>query len=171
MNGNTFAVDYYDSVTLNNATGAMNETYEILLAALIDRRGDLQMNGQCSLDDLKRLTEAAAEIQRIFTGERIDYLGEGADAARGTPAGLKKTVLSLRNLWNIVRPWKAHNYDQPIDHYILNEFIRPAMAEDQIYLIQLFCRFRFFKDWTVGRFDMPGLTEAKLLAFQGKQSV
>ena len=148
-----------------------NETYEILLAALIDRRGDLQMNGQCSLDDLKRLTEAAAEIQRIFTGERIDYLGEGADAARGTPAGLKKTVLSLRNLWNIVRPWKAHNYDQPIDHYILNEFIRPAMAEDQIYLIQLFCRFRFFKDWTVGRFDMPGLTEAKLLAFQGKQSV
>jgi prepilin-type N-terminal cleavage/methylation domain-containing protein len=33
VNGNTFAVDYYDSVTLNNATGAMNETYEILSGA------------------------------------------------------------------------------------------------------------------------------------------
>ncbi|MGD0228906.1 MAG: AAA family ATPase [Syntrophorhabdales bacterium] len=147
-----------------------NETHEILLAALIDRRGALQVNDPGSLDDLKRLTEAAAEIQRIFTGDRIDYLGEGADAARGTPAGLKKTVLSLRNLWNIIRPWKAHNYDKPIDEYILDEFIRPAVAEDQVYLIQLFCRFRFFKDWTLRQFDMPGLTEAKLLAFQGKQA-
>jgi MoxR-like ATPase len=148
-----------------------NEVYEILTAALIDRRGDLQVKNPSDLDDLKRLTDVAAEIQRIFTGEHLDYLGEGADAARGVPAGLKKSVLSLRHLWNIVRPWKAHNFNKPVEHYILNEFIRPAVAEDQIYLVQLFCRFRFFKSWGVRQIGIPGLTETKLLAFQGRQAI
>jgi MoxR-like ATPase len=146
------------------------ETYEILMAALIDRRGNLQVKNPVDLEDIRRLTEAATEIQQIFSGDHLDFLGEGADAARGTPAGLKKTVLSLRHLWNIVRPWKANNFDKPVEHYILNEFIRPAVAEDQVYLVQLFCRFRFFKTWTVEQFEVPGLTEAKLLAFQGKQA-
>jgi MoxR-like ATPase len=148
-----------------------NEAYEILTAALIDRRGDLQVKNPSDLDDLKRLTDVAAEIQRIFTGEHLDYLGEGADAARGVPAGLKKSVLSLRHLWNIVRPWKAHNFDKPVEHYILNEFIRPAVAEDQVYLVQLFCRFRFFKSWSIRQIEIPGLTETKLLAFQGRQAI
>lgn len=147
------------------------ETYEILTAALIDRRGDLQVKNPTDLDDLKRLTEVAAEIQAIFMGDHLDYLGEGADAARGVPAGLKKSVLSLRHLWNIVRPWKANNFDNPIEYYILNEFIKPAVAEDQVYLVQLFCRFRFFKDWKIGQIEIPGLTEAKLLAFQGRQAI
>ncbi len=148
-----------------------NETYEILTAALIDRRGDLQVKTPGDLDDLKRLTEVAGEIQQIFMGEHLDYLGEGADAARGLPAGLKKSVLSLRHLWNIVRPWKAHHFSKPLEHYILEEFIKPSVAEDQVYLVQLFCRFRFFKEWTVDRFEIPGLTEAKLLAFQGRMVV
>lgn len=147
-----------------------SETYEILMAALIDRRGNLTVRNAQDLNDVKRLTESAAEIQRIFMGEQLDYLGEGADAARGVPAGLHKTVLSLRHLWNIVRTWKARNFDKPIEHYILTEFIRPAVAEDQVYLVQLFCRFRFFKNWTVDRLEIPGLTETKLLAFQGRQT-
>ena len=36
VNSNTFSVDYYDSVTLNNSTGAMNETYEILSGANVE---------------------------------------------------------------------------------------------------------------------------------------
>lgn len=147
-----------------------NETYEILVASLVDARGNLQVRRPEDLDDLKRLTEAASEIQRIFMGDRLDFLGEGADAARGIPAALRKSVLSLRNLWNIVRPWKAHNFDEPLEHYILNEFVRPAVAEDQVYLVQLFCRFRFFKDWEVDDFEVPGLSEAKLLAFQGRKA-
>ncbi|HOE18675.1 MAG TPA: AAA family ATPase [Syntrophorhabdaceae bacterium] len=146
-----------------------HETYQILVASLLDRRGNLQIKGPEDLDDLKRLTEAAAEIQRIFTGEHMDYFGEGADAAREIPASLKKSVLSLRHLWNIVRPWKARNFDRPLEFYILNEFIKPAVVEDQVYLVQLFCRFRFFKTWKPDEFGIPGLTEAKLLAFQGKQ--
>lgn len=147
------------------------ETYEILVSSLVDRRGNLQIKGQSDLDSIKRLTETAAEIQSIFSGEHLDYLGEGGDAVREIPASLKKTVLSLRHLWNIVRPWKANNFDKPIETYILNEFIRPAVAEDRIYLVQLCCRFRFFKEWKAYEFGIPGLTEAKLLAFQGKQKL
>ncbi len=147
-----------------------NEMYEILSAALIDRRGNMQLKSASDMEDLKRLTEAAAEIQRIFTGDHLDFLGEGADAARGISAGLKKSVLSLRHLWNIIRPWKANNYEKPLEHYILTEFIKPAVAEDQVYLVQLFSRFRFFKTWTAGQFDIAGLNEKKLMAFQGRQA-
>ncbi len=146
-----------------------DETYGILVSSLLDRRGDLQVRDHGDLDDLKRLTEAAAEIQRIFAGEQMDYFGEGADVAREIPASLKKSVLSLRHLWNIVRPWKARNFDKPLEQYILNEFIKPSVTEDQVYLVQLFCRFRFFKTWKRDDFGIPGLTEAKLLAFQGRQ--
>ncbi len=145
-----------------------DETYEILVASLLDRRGNLQVNNMSDLDELKRLTRAASEIQTIFSGEHMDYFGEGADAARQVPATLKKSVLSLRHLWNVVRPWKARNFDRPLENYILNEFIKPSVAEDQIYLVQLFCRFRFFKTWRADLFGIPGLTDAKLLAFQGK---
>lgn len=147
-----------------------HETYQILVSSLLDKRGNLQIKSTDDLEDLKRLTEAAAEIQRIFTGEQLDYFGEGADAAREIPASLQKSVLSLRHLWNIVRPWKARNFDRPLESYILNEFIKPAVVEDHIYLVQLFCRFRFFKTWKPDEFGIPGLTEAKVLAFQGKQT-
>ncbi|MGD9577882.1 MAG: AAA family ATPase [Syntrophorhabdus sp.] len=144
------------------------ETYEILVASLLDRRGNLQIRNASDLDDVRALTESAAEIQRIFTGESVDYFGEGADAAREIPASLKKSVLSLRHLWNIVRPWKARNFDKPLEYYILNEFIKPSVIEDQVYLVQIFCRFRFFKTWKVQDFGIPGLTEERLLAYQGK---
>lgn len=147
-----------------------DETYEILVASLLDGRGNLQVKRLGDLDDLKRLTEAASEIQQIFTGEHLDYLGEGADVARQTPASLKKSVLSLRHLWNIVRPWKARNFDRPLEYYVLNEFIKPAVAEDQLYLLQLLCRYRFFKTWKVDEFGIPGLTKTKLLAYQGQQA-
>jgi MoxR-like ATPase len=145
-----------------------DETYEILVASLLDRRGNLQAGNVSDLDEIKRLTMAATEIQKIFSGEHLDYLGDGADAARKIPASLKKSVLSLRHLWNIVRPWKARNFDKSLENYILNEFIKPSVAEDQVYLVQLFCRFRFYKNWKADGFGIPGLTDGKLSAFQGK---
>ena len=136
------------------------ETYEILVASLLDRRGNLQIRNASDLDDVRALTESAAEIQRIFTGESVDYFGEGADAAREIPASLKKSVLSLRHLWNIVRPWKARNFDKPLEYYILNEFIKPSVIEDQVYLVQIL-PLPVFQDLKA-RFWNPGLTEERL---------
>jgi prepilin-type N-terminal cleavage/methylation domain-containing protein len=36
VSGNTFSVDYYDTVTLNNSSGALNETYEILSGSTVE---------------------------------------------------------------------------------------------------------------------------------------
>lgn len=146
------------------------ETYEILVASLLDKRGNMQVKDPRDLDALKRLTHAASEIQKIFSGEHLDYFGEGADAARQVPASLKKSVLSLRHLWNVVRPWKAHNFNKPLENYILDEFIKPSVAEDQVYLVQLLCRYRFFKTWKNDQFGIPSLNEGKLTAFQGKSA-
>jgi MoxR-like ATPase len=148
-----------------------DETLKILSASLIDKRGNLELNSPEDLDALKRLTQSAEEIQKIFTGEKTDVFGEGGDAARGVSASLEKSVLSMRDLQNIVKPWKAHNFDKPLDDYIYTEFIKKAIVpKDAVYLTQLFCRFEFFKDWEAEKFGISGLDKKKIEAFRAKKS-
>lgn len=149
----------------------VEETQKILIASLIDKRGNLEMNSSGDLDGLKRFAKAAGEIQKIFTGEKTDMFGEGGDAARGVSAGLEKSVLSMRDIWNVVRPWKARNFDKPLDNYIHAEFIKKATVQkDQIYLTQLFCRFGFFQDWDIEQFAIAGLDKKKLEGFRKKEN-
>jgi MoxR-like ATPase len=148
-----------------------DETLKILTASLIDKRGTLELKDKEDLEGIKRLTQAAEEIQKIFSGEKTDVFGEGGDAARGISASLEKSVLSMRDLWNIVKPWKARHFDKPLDEYIYIEFIKKAtVPKDQIYLTQLFCRFGFFKDWDAEQFGIAGLDKKKLDAFKAKKS-
>jgi hypothetical protein len=136
---------------------------------LIDKRGNLELNTADDFTAIKNLVPAAAEIQKIFKGEKLDYLGEGGDAGRGISASLEKSVLSMRDIWNIVKPWKAHNFDKPLDNYILEEFVKTAtVPKDSIYLTQLFCRYGFFKkeDWPAEKMGISGLTDKKLEAFR-----
>lgn len=148
-----------------------NETLKIILASLVDKRGYLQTENNENLDSTIKLTKSAEEIQKIFTGEKIDVFGEGGDAARGSGASLEKSVLSMRDMWNIVKPWKAKNFDKPLDDYIYTEFIKKAtVPKDAIYLTQLFCRFGFFKDWEAEKFGIAGLDKKKLEAFKAKKT-
>lgn len=147
-----------------------DEEIKILTASLIDKRGNLDMKSPEDFDALKRLAQSAEEIQKIFTGEKTDVFGEGGDAARGISASLEKSVLSMRDLWNIVKPWKAHNFDKPLDSYIYTEFIKKAtVPKDAVYLTQLFCRFGFFRDWEAEQFQITGLDKKKLDAFRAKK--
>jgi MoxR-like ATPase len=144
-----------------------DETLKIITASLIDRRGNLELKDQKDFDSIKRLTQAAEEIQKIFAGVKIDVLGEGGDAARGIGASLEKSTLSMRDLWNIVKPWKAGNFQKPLEDYILTDFIKKAtVPRDQVYLTQLFCRFGFFKEWDESKFNMPAIDKKKLDAFR-----
>lgn len=146
----------------------LEETLKILTASLIDKRGNLELKQGDDYEALKNLVKAAEEIQKIFTGEKIDLAGEGADAAIGRGGNLEKSVLSLRDIWNIVKPWKAANFDKPLENYAYSEFIKKAtVPRDAIYLIQLFCRFGFFKKWKAEDFGIAGLDKKKLEAFQG----
>lgn len=146
------------------------ETSRILVSSLVDKRGSVELKSLEDVETLKRLTLAAEEIQKIFTGEKTDVFGEGGDAARGISASLEKSVLSMRDLWNIVKPWKVHNFDKSLDDYIFTEFIKKAtVPKDAIYLTQLFCRFGFFKDWEAEQFQIGGLDKKKLSAFKSSK--
>lgn len=143
------------------------ETLKVITASLIDKRGKLELKDKEDFGAMERLTQAASEIQKIFTGEKSDIFGEGGDAARGISASLEKSVLSMRDIWNIVKPWKANNFDKPLDDYIHSEFIKKAtVPKDAVYLTQLFCRFGFFKDWEPEKFGIVGLDKKKLEAFR-----
>lgn len=148
-----------------------DETLKILTASLIDKRGTLELKDKEDLEGIKQLTQAAEEIQKIFSGEKTDVFGEGGDAARGISASLEKSVLSMRDLWNVVKPWKAHNFDKSLDDYVYTEFIKKAtVPKDAVYLTQLFCRFGFFKDWEAEQFGLVGLDKKKIEAFKAKKS-
>jgi len=143
------------------------ETYKILIASLIDKRGDLELERKEDLADIKKLTQAATYIQGVFTGEKYDDKLEGGNAARGVSASLEKSVLSMRDLWNIVKPWKAAGFCQPLEKYILTEFIKKATVPgDAIRLAQIFCQYRFFSDWKAEDFGISGLTQAKIESHQ-----
>lgn len=145
------------------------EIEQIVMASLIDKRGDLDINME-KFESIKRLIQSAGEIQKIFTGEKTDVFGEGGDAARGVSANLEKSVLSMRDIWNIVKAWKAKNFDKLLDDYILNEFIKKSTVQhDQIYLTQLFCRFGFFKDWSAEKIGISGLDDKKIKAFKASK--
>lgn len=144
-----------------------NETLQIIAASLVDKRADLELPRSQDFDALRRLAQAAEEIQKIFSGEKSDVKGYGGDAVRSIGANLEKSVLSMRDLWNIIRTWKARNFDKPLDDYVYSEFIKKAtVPKDAIYLVQIFCRFRFFTGWTADKFGIPGLSDDKLKAFQ-----
>lgn len=145
----------------------VNETLQIIAASLIDKRANLELPRPQDFDALRRLAQAAEEIQNIFSGEKSDVKGYGGDAVRNIGANLEKSTLSMRDLWNIIRTWKARNFDKPLDDYIYSEFIKKAtVPKDAIYLAQIFCRFRFFSGWTADKFGIPGLSDDKLKAFQ-----
>jgi MoxR-like ATPase len=145
------------------------EIMQVVTASLVDKRGDLDIDIE-KFESIKKLIQSAEEIQKIFTGEKTDVFGEGGDAARGVSANLEKSVLSMRDIWNIVRAWKAKNFDKSLDDYILNEFIKKStVPHDQIYLTQLFCRFGFFNDWDAEKIGISGLDESKLRAFKASR--
>jgi len=146
-----------------------NESYDILLAALIDRRGALKIGSRQNLEDLKNLCQAAKFVQDVFTGEKTDFMGEGAEASRGIGTSLENATLSIGELLDIVKGWKAENFTRPLEDFILSEFIQSqTVRQDQRNLVKIFCLHGFFKDKKAKDFDISGLTEEKLLAYRAE---
>ncbi|MHB8362255.1 MAG: AAA family ATPase [Patescibacteria group bacterium] len=149
-----------------------DELREILSGFVVDKKG----NSLIGEEDFKTLmvffVNASEEIQKIYGGEKTDFFGEGGNAVTQISANLEKSVLSVRTIWSIVKSWREDGFSQPLDIYIYKEFIESAtVKQDQIYLVQIFCRFGFFKDWTVDQFGISGLSEDKLRAFRGRSNI
>jgi MoxR-like ATPase len=144
-----------------------NETLDILVSSLLDKRGNLKLASSQDVDSLKRLVKYAKETQDIFAGIKTDFFGIGGDPTTRKSANLEKSVLSMRDLWNVVKIWKTHNFEKPLDDYIYSEFITKTVdSHDQIYLVQLACRFGFFANWAAEKFNITGINNQTLEGFK-----
>lgn len=140
------------------------------MANLADRRGNVILGQSNDLQDLFNLTSAAKFVQDVFTGEKTDFMGEGAVGSRGKGASLEKATLSIGDLLDVVRPWKADNFSKPLEEYILSEFIRSQTVRfDQLNLVKIFALHGFFQTRKAEDFGISGLTEEKLAAYRGER--
>ncbi len=133
--------------SLEDTAGKENELFQLLLADIINKNGDMEIP-EDSPKKLWNLAKAARLIQNVFAGKEIDgayYFREaGGRAARYF---LQENVLSIRALENIISQWKAEGYEKELDCYVYNNFIKEGtVASDRAYLYQVLKdQFGFFK--------------------------
>lgn len=138
-----------------------NELYQLLLAHMIDKNGNLDAP-KSAMDDLWRLAKAARVTQDLFSGKNSGDAYYAQDATgKGIAYKLQKSVLALRGLDRIIRQWKADDFSKELDAYLWNDFVGEAVvAEDRLFLYQLLKnQFGFFsgKNWP----EAPGIEKAK----------
>jgi hypothetical protein len=124
---------------LDEEAGAENELFQILVARIMDKNGNIEAP-EGSLKKLWRLAQAARVTQDVFAGRQVKdafYFKQGG--ARSTPYMLKEAVLSLRGMDAVISQWQKDGYKYELDHYIHTEFVSQSTnAADKAYLYQLF---------------------------------
>lgn len=136
---------------LAHDAGPQNELFQVMLAKVMDRHGNLQIPKD-SLNSLWNLAKAARVTQDVFAGREVDsaFFFQMAGAPRGVQYFLKESVLSLRALDAVLSQWQNDGYKNELDYYIWNEFIaQSTQPSDRAYLYQLLQnRFGFFQgEW------------------------
>ena len=133
--------------TLEDERGPDNELFQLILAKLADKEGNVTVP-EGSLPALWRLAEAARLIQDVFAGRETNsayYFREAGGKA--TKYILKKSTLSLRDLGHILDAWKGDNFRMELDHYLYKDFVGQAVdLNDRAYLYQTMKdQFGFFR--------------------------
>lgn len=133
--------------TLDSEAGSDNELFQILLARMMDKHGNIEAPKD-SIRKLWRLAQAARVTQDVFAGRQVKdayYFKQGG--ARATQYSLKESVLSLRAMDKIVSMWQRDGYKNELDHYIHSELVSQSTnAADKAYLYQQFKdQFGFFQ--------------------------
>ena len=132
---------------LEDKRGTKNEQYQLLLAKLADRSGNI-IAPEKILKDLWRLAQAARILQDVFAGRQVEsayYYQEAGGKA--TAYMLKKSALTLRELGRILDVWKGDNFQKELDYYLYNDFVKEATdLNDRAYLYQTLQKiYGFFK--------------------------
>jgi len=124
---------------LRDEAGPENELYQILLARMMDKNGNIEAP-EGTLKDLWRLAQAARVSQDVFAGKQVKdafYFKQGG--ARATQYMLKESVLSLRGMDAIISQWQKEGYRRELDYYLYKEFVgQSTTPADKAYLYQLF---------------------------------
>jgi len=141
--------DYLPQQTDGNLeaeAGEGNELFHLMLARAIDKNGNLEAPRDSVLK-LWNLAKAARVTEDVFAGREVSnafYFQQGG--GRSVRYLLKKSVLSIRAIDNVITQWQKDGYQREIDYYLWKEFVsQSTVASDKAYLYQMFKdRFGFF---------------------------
>jgi MoxR-like ATPase len=132
--------------TLGTEAGEGNELYQVMLARIMDKRGNMDVP-EGTPEALWLLAQAARVTQEVFSGKNKNdkyFYTEGI--GRPVSYTLVEGVMSMRGIEKVINQWQKEGYAHELDHYLFNEFInQPTVTADKAYLYQLFReRFGFF---------------------------
>ncbi|MEK7529912.1 MAG: AAA family ATPase [Patescibacteria group bacterium] len=150
------------------------ETYDLILATLMDRRG-MRLSREDASETLKHLLEAAELIQQAYEGRQTQFYAEGGGAKK-TPAVLEKAVLDQGRILKIISGWPvADARGQTFRDFLEDELLHIIRTEDypekdRRLLLQIFVTKGFFNRQSVQDMDVPGVDEKKLEAWGWKHT-
>lgn len=132
-----------------------NELFQVVMAYLVDRQGNLQLpEMEKSLDKLFALSQLAHESQVIFEGKwRESDLNLSSDSGDEIEPRFEKSVLSIRNVLNVLREWDKGS-EKDLDKALWDGYIsNMTNPDDQNLMLGLALNYGFFQasdGWQVG---------------------
>ncbi len=145
----------------------VDETYDLLLAALINR-DRLRLPSSFPAEQFNKLASLAVtarEVQEIFAGKTVGRSFAGLASQQSVsaqPQVLKAGVLSPRDLMRrIVGNWRHEGFKRNLDEVVADEYISNQIYNpgDRKFLTEIFLRRGFFADWTSEKFQKHGLID------------
>ena len=146
------------------------ELYDVLLAQLLNDRGELRLSREDATKTLKHLLEATELSQQAFEGKQTQFYAEGAGTKR-TPAMLEKAVFDPGRVVKIISGWPLEEArGRKFRDYLEDELLRVIRTEDypekdRRLLLQIFITKGFFNGKDAQQLGIPGITEVKLKAW------
>lgn len=101
----------------------LNELYTLMVAMVMNDKGDVNAP-EGVFDDLWRLAKFTRKIQEVYSGQRDGKLFS-SNGGLGVPVSATSSVISMRDVKQVIEAWKRDNYKNELDYYIYKEIIAP----------------------------------------------
>ena len=138
----------------NQADPSRNELFQAIMSYMVDRQGNLQLpEMEKSLDGIFALAQLAHATQQIFGGKwQESASGVRTDSGEDVEPRLEKSVLSIRNILNVLKEWDKGS-EKDLDKALFDGFIsNMTNPDDQNLVLALAKNYGFFREsdgWSV----------------------
>ena len=122
-----------------------NELFHVIISYLADRQGNLRLPEMDeSLEKLFSLCQLAHKTQNLFGGKVESSIT--MDSGEEIEADLEKSVLSIRNILNVLKEWDKGS-EKDLDKALFDGFIAGVTnADDQNLILALAKSYGFFSE-------------------------
>lgn len=131
----------------NQADPSKNELFQVVLAYLADRQGNLELpEMEKSLQKIFALSQLSHETGLVFGGKWRESNSLKTSSGDEVEPRLEKSVLSIRNLLNVLREWDKGS-EKDLDKALWDGFIsNMTNPDDQSLVLGLAKRYGFFQE-------------------------